>query len=67
MVERCACRLCSSDTKYPDRNKGVVFYPFTKPKTNLDLMFKVDQSIIQTTERRQDYQKHFCLLKGKLL
>lgn len=37
MVKRCAYGLCNySNTRYPDRNKGVLFYPFPKPKTNLE-------------------------------
>ncbi|XP_007235875.3 uncharacterized protein si:dkey-20i10.7 [Astyanax mexicanus] len=35
MVKRCAWGSCKSDTRYPNRVQGVVFYPFPKPKTNL--------------------------------
>ncbi|KAI4892062.1 hypothetical protein NFI96_022369 [Prochilodus magdalenae] len=35
MVKRCVWGNCKSDTRYPDRVVGVVFYPFPKPKTNL--------------------------------
>ncbi|XP_066534477.1 uncharacterized protein si:dkey-20i10.7 isoform X2 [Hoplias malabaricus] len=34
MVKRCAWGDCKSDTRYPNRVEGVVFYPFPKPKTN---------------------------------
>ncbi|XP_062592854.1 uncharacterized protein LOC134254346 isoform X1 [Saccostrea cucullata] len=36
MVKRCAFGLCNSDSRYPARNKGVIFYPFPKPKTDID-------------------------------
>ena len=40
MVKRCCWGTCNSDTRYPDRVQNVLFFPFPKPKTNIEVCMR---------------------------